>query len=145
MTLGKMFVWPVVLVVWLALRMPASPWKAVTLRGRATWRSSWPAGRSGVPPVRGPGPTNQATHGDDRVGEVEERVDDQLATFVAALQPVERVFPGVCAFDVPPLTGLNRGLITFVCDLAGHAATGQLRAGLVRVIASVQVHDNAFW
>lgn len=39
--------------------------------------------------MSGPGLTDQATHGDDRVGEVEERLDDDLAAFVAALQPVE--------------------------------------------------------
>jgi hypothetical protein len=34
-TLGKMIVWPIVLVVWLVQSKPASPWRAVTdARGR---------------------------------------------------------------------------------------------------------------
>jgi hypothetical protein len=37
----------------------------------------------------------RATDGDDRVGEVEERLDHDVASFVAALQPVEAVVPGV--------------------------------------------------
>jgi hypothetical protein len=57
----------------------------------------------GVPSVGDPGPPDQAADGDDRVGEVEERVDDLLAAFVAALQPVEAVVPGVRPLDVPPL------------------------------------------
>ena len=39
-----------------------------------------------------PRPADEATHGDDRIGEVEERVDHLLAAFVA-LEPVERVVP----------------------------------------------------
>jgi hypothetical protein len=49
----------------------------------------------GVPAVGGPCLPDQATDGDDRVGEAEERVDDLLAPLVAALQPVEGVVPGV--------------------------------------------------
>jgi carbonic anhydrase len=41
--------------------------------------------------VGGPGFAHQGTEGDDRVGEVEERVDDDLGAFVAALRPVEPV------------------------------------------------------
>lgn len=50
---------------------------------------------SGVPSAGGPCLADQGTDGDDRVGEVEERVDDVFAAFVAALQPVEAVVPGV--------------------------------------------------
>ena len=56
----------------------------------------------------GPGPAEQATDGDDRIGEVEEGVDDGRAAFVAAGEAVEGVLPGVCALDMPPLTGLDR-------------------------------------
>src|SRR5215207_9155667 len=56
---------------------------------------------SGVPAVRDPGLADEATDGDDRVCEVEERVDYGLAAFVAALEPVEGVVPGVGALDVP--------------------------------------------
>jgi hypothetical protein len=44
--------------------------------------------------VGDPCPADEATDGDDGVGEVEERVDHLLPAFVAALQPVERVVPG---------------------------------------------------
>jgi hypothetical protein len=45
----------------------------------------------GVPSVGGPCLADQAADGDDRVGEVEERVNDVLAAFVASLQPAEGV------------------------------------------------------
>lgn len=60
---------------------------------------------------------DEATHGDDGVGEVEERVDDDLAAFVAALQPVEGVVPGVAAFDVPALAGLD-GALSPLCAMS---------------------------
>jgi hypothetical protein len=50
---------------------------------------------------------DQATDGDDRVGEVEVRGDDGFSSFVAALQPVEAVVPGVRALHMPPLSGLD--------------------------------------
>jgi hypothetical protein len=50
---------------------------------------------AGVPAVGGPGAADQATDGDDRVGEVEEGIDDDLAAFVAAGEPTEGVVPGV--------------------------------------------------
>jgi hypothetical protein len=52
-----------------------------------------------VPPVGGPCLADQATDRNDRVGEVEEGVNDFLAPFVAALQAVEGVMPGIGAFD----------------------------------------------
>jgi hypothetical protein len=53
--------------------------------------------------------SDEATHGDDRVGEVEEGVDHTFASFVAALQPVERVVSGIRALDVPAVGGLDPG------------------------------------
>ena len=88
----------------------------------------------GVPSVEGPCLADQAADGDDRVGEVEERVDDLLAALVAALQPVEGVVPGVGPLDVPALPGLDRGLVALMGDVAGHAAGGQFIAGLARVL-----------
>jgi hypothetical protein len=67
----------------------------------------------GVPSVGGPCLADWAADGDDRVSEVEERVDDLLAAFVAALQPVEGVVPGVGPLDVPALPGLDRGFSAF--------------------------------
>jgi hypothetical protein len=49
---------------------------------------------------------DHATDGDDGVGEVEVGVDDGFAAFVAALEPVEGVVPGVGSFDLPALAGL---------------------------------------
>ena len=67
----------------------------------------------------GPCLADQSTHGDDRVGEVEERVDYCLAALVAALEPVERVVPGICPLHMPALAGLDGCLLTLVRDLAG--------------------------
>ena len=50
---------------------------------------------SSVPAMADPGPPNQATNGDDRVGEVEECVDDDRVAFVAAGQAGEGVLPSV--------------------------------------------------
>ena len=55
----------------------------------------WTPGRAAVPPVEGPCLADEPTDCDDGVGEVEERVDDFLAPFVAALEPAEAVMPGV--------------------------------------------------
>ena len=63
-------------------------------------------------------------------------------SFVAALQPVECVMPGVRPLDVPALPGLDRGLIALMGDFAGHAAGGELVAGLLRVVAGIQVHPD---
>jgi hypothetical protein len=46
-----------------------------------------------------------------------------LVPFVA-LQPVEAVVPGVGTLNMPALSGLDRGLIAFMGDVAGHAARG---------------------
>ena len=73
----------------------------------------------------GPCLADQATHGDDRVGEVEERVDDCLAALVAALEPVERVVPGICPLDMPALAGLDGCLLTLVRDLARQPPLGE--------------------
>jgi hypothetical protein len=45
-------------------------------------------------------------------------VDDLLDAFAAALQPVEGVVPGVCAFHVPSAAGLNGCLDALTGDLA---------------------------
>jgi hypothetical protein len=43
--------------------------------------------------VGGPSATTEVQDSDDRVGEVEERIDDNVAALVAELQPVEAVAP----------------------------------------------------
>ena len=99
------------------------------LRGRTSRRTSWSAG---VPSVEGPGLPDEATYGDDRVGEVEEGVDHVFFAFVAALQPVEGVVPGIRAFDVPPVGGLDGGFDDFAGDLAGQVRSrvaGRVRVG----------------
>lgn len=58
-----------------------------------------------MPPVVGPGEADEATQRDDRVRQRDERIDDALAAFVAALQSVERVDPRVGAFHDPALPG----------------------------------------
>lgn len=57
----------------------------------------WPV----VPSVKGPCIPDEATDGDDRVGEVKVGVDDSGAAFMATSQAIERVVPGICALDVP--------------------------------------------
>ena len=79
-----------------------------------------------------PGLPDKATDSDDRIGEVEVGVDHAFAAFVAALEPVEAVVPGVGALDVPPPAGLDRRLLALVRDLAVQAAVGQQGAGLGR-------------
>src|SRR5689334_25256297 len=59
---------------------------------------SWSPDRAVVPPGEGPCRADEPADGDDGVGEVEERLDDVLVAFVAALEPVEGVVPGVCPF-----------------------------------------------
>src|ERR1700749_3504753 len=54
---------------------------------------SWSPDRAVVPPVEGPCLADEPADGDDGVGEVEERLDDVLVAFVAALEPVEGVVP----------------------------------------------------
>jgi transposase IS116/IS110/IS902 family protein len=84
--------------------------------------------------VRPPAPAP----GHHRITAVEEGVDDVLLAFVAALQLVEGVVPGVRPFDVPSLPGLDRGLVALVGDLPGHAASGELVAGFLEG----QVEEN---
>src|SRR5690348_5465465 len=98
---------------------------------------SWTPGRAAGPPVEGPCLADEPADCDDCVGEVEERVDDVFVAFVAALQPVEGVVPGVCPLDGPALSGLDRGLFALMGDVPGHAAAGELVAGRLRVIAGV--------
>lgn len=69
------------------------------------WSGS--AVRAFVSAVSCPGPPDQAAHGDDCVGEVEEGIDDGDATLVASDETVKGVLPGVGAFDVPTPTGLK--------------------------------------
>lgn len=64
------------------------------------------AGGPGVPAMGSPGPTDEATYGDDDVSEIEKGVDDIGPAFVAARQSMEGVLPGVRALDMPPLTSL---------------------------------------
>src|SRR2546430_340263 len=105
-------------------------------------KCSWSPRRAGVPPVSDPCLANQATDGDDGVGKVEERVDDVLVALVAALQPAEGVVPGIGPLDVPALPGLDRGLVALAGDFPGHAPSGELVAGLLRVVAGVEVDSD---
>src|ERR1700749_4381218 len=47
---------------------------------------SWAPGRTAVPPVEGPCLADEATDGDDGVGEVEEGGDEVLVAFIAGLE-----------------------------------------------------------
>jgi hypothetical protein len=76
----------------------------------------------GAPAVEGPGFADEGTQGDVRVGEAEVGVDDVFAAFVAALQAVEDVVPGVRALDVPAAAGLDRCFLALVGDLVVQAA-----------------------
>src|SRR5260370_15712415 len=98
--------------------------------------------RAGGPPAGCPRLPHECTAGDDRVGEVEVRVDDGLVPLVAALQPAEAVVPGAGPLDVPPLPGPDRGLIAFTGDSPGHAAGGELVAGLLLSVPGVEVHPD---
>ncbi len=111
------------------------------LRGRTSRRTSWSAG---VPSVEGPGLPDEATYGDDRVGEVEEGVDHVFFAFVAALQPVEGVVPGIRAFDVPPVGGLDGALTTLRAISPVRSGRGwPAGCGWGRVVAGVQVQPGA--
>lgn len=90
----------------------------------------------------GPGAANEATDGDDRVGQVEERLDDACTPFVAARQPGEGVVPGVGPLDVSALRRLHGGFDALASDLAGQVTAFQQVAGLVGVIARVQVNSD---
>lgn len=68
--------------------------------------------------MRRPCTADEATDGDDRVGEVEEGFNDAASSFVAACQSVEGVLPGVGAFDMPSPGGLDRCPGPLVRDLA---------------------------
>src|SRR5437764_14634701 len=103
---------------------------------------SWTPGRAVVPPVEGPCLADEPADCDDRVGEVEERVDDVFVTFVAALQPVEGVVPGVGPLDVPALPGLDRGLVALMGDVPGHAAPGEFVVGLLRVVTRIEMDGD---
>ena len=46
------------------------------------------------------------------------------------------------ALDGPALPGLDGCLLAFMGDLPGHAASGQLVAGFLRVVPGVQVHPH---
>ncbi|WP_145775609.1 hypothetical protein [Micromonospora olivasterospora] len=49
------------------------------------WAASWSAGGAGVPPVQEPCLTDEATDGDDGIGEIEVSVGHVFFAFVAAL------------------------------------------------------------
>src|SRR3954454_7010536 len=100
---------------------------------------SWATLGSSVPAVRRPRLADKATDSDDRVGEVEERVDDDFPPLVTALESVEGVVPGVRPLDVPALARLDRGLISLMRDLAAQVAAGQLVTSALGVIARIEV------
>lgn len=95
-----------------------------------------------LPAVGGPCLPDQATDGEDRVGEAEDCVDDSGAPLVAAGEPAESVLPGVSAFDMPTLTGLDGRLLPLVRNASVQAAFVERSAGPVRVAADVQVHAD---
>jgi hypothetical protein len=103
-------------------------WRGLMCRSSSSRGSGFPAGGD-------PRPADEAMDGDDGVGEVEERVDHLLPAFVAALQPVERVVPGIGALDVPTLAGqrwpagLDRCLLALAGDLARQPTIGEGVAG----------------
>lgn len=103
---------------------------------------SWSAVRTFVPAVGGPCPSDQAAHGDDRVGEVEEGIDDVDLALVAPGNAVKGVLPGVGAFDIPTLARLDRCLLAPVCDAAVQATLVEQSPGSVGVVAGVQVHSD---
>lgn len=74
---------------------------------------------------------------DDRVGEIEECLDDGRAPLVAAGESVEGVPPCMGAFDVPALTGLDGRLLAFVRDAAVQAAFVSSRR--LRIVVAEQV------
>ncbi len=92
--------------------------------------------------VSGPRSADQAADGDDGVGEVEEGINDGGSAFVAASDAVKAVLPGVGPFDVPPLACLDGRLLALVRDAAVQAERGEFGAGLVRVVADVQVRGD---
>jgi len=65
-----------------------------------------------------------------------------VVPLVAAGEPIEGVLPGVGAFDMPTLTGLDGRLLPLVRDAPVQATFAEQRAGLVRVVAAVQVHGD---
>jgi hypothetical protein len=58
------------------------------------------------------------------------------------VQLVEGIAPGGGPLDMPPLPGLDRGLVAFMRDLPGHPAGGELIAGFLRVVPGVEVDPD---
>ena len=87
---------------------------------------------AGVASVEGPSFPDQASDGDDRVGEIEEGVDVDRSPFVAALELVDAGVPWVGAVQVPALPGLDRRFVACVGDLAVQASGGQFCRGSCR-------------
>ena len=50
--------------------------------------------------------------------------------------------PGVGPFDVLAPPGLDRGLVALMGDLPGHAASGELVAGLLRIVPGVEMDGD---
>jgi hypothetical protein len=98
---------------------------------------------SGFPAVGDPRPADEATDGDDGVGEVEERVDHLLPAFVAALQPVERVVPGTLVRSTcqrwPAWIGAFSPLRAISPDSPRSARVSRVKP---RVVAGIQVHGD---
>jgi hypothetical protein len=64
---------------------------------------------------------DEGTDGDDRIGKVKERVDDDLTAFITGLEPVADVVPGIRALHVPAAAGLASALS---CPCGRHASLG---------------------
>jgi hypothetical protein len=74
--------------------------------------------------MSGSGAADQTTDGDDRISQVEEGVDGDLAAFVSADEPVEGVVPGAGPLDRPTLGGFEGRLLALVGELAGQFTFG---------------------
>lgn len=122
------------------MSLGAAAW--TTPQGRANVGGSRAVVGSGVPAVGGPCPADQTADGDDGVDEVEERVGDHGAALKAAGQAMEGVLPGMCPLHMPPPTRLDRGFFALVSDAAVQAAPGQQGAGVVAVVAGVEVDGD---
>lgn len=97
-----------------------------------------------VPSVGGPDLPDEATQDDDGVGQGDEGLEHAGAAFGTDQQFAKApVVPGVGTFDDPAGAGLQGSALGGDAPLA--AQDGQPFAGLVRVVAGVQVHRDVLW
>ena len=126
-----------------AMGMNISPFYMIytkeALRDRAD-RSGflvWPA----VPSVASPGLCDESAGDDDRVRELDERVDHADADLGADVELAETaVVPGVRTLDHPPAVGLER--FAFPADLPVAAERVEEIASLPRVVTGIEMHGD---